>query len=44
MSWEVMCDEVKKCECGKGHTRYISEMDDFSNSRSHEYIIATKKV
>ena len=38
MSWEVMCDEVKKCECGKGNIRYVSEMDDWSNSRTHEYI------
>ena len=38
MSWEVMSDKIGKCECGKGNTRYISEMDDWCNSRSYEYV------
>lgn len=38
MSWEVMQDETRKCDCGKGETRYISEMNDWNNSRSKEYI------
>ena len=38
MSWEVMQDKIEKCKCGKGHTRYIGEMNDWNNYRSYEYI------
>lgn len=38
MSWDIMTNEVRKCECGKGKVRYISEMDDWNRIRSAEYI------
>lgn len=38
MSWDIITDRVRKCECGKGKSRYISEMDDWNNSRSVEYV------
>lgn len=38
MSWEVMHDRIEQCECGKGHTRYVSEMNDWNDSRTREYI------
>lgn len=38
MSWERITDRITKCECGKGKTRCIFEMDDWNNSRSYEYV------
>lgn len=38
MGWDLMCDEIRKCDCGKGHIRYISKMDDWNRTKNTEYV------
>lgn len=38
MSWDVMIDKIRKCDCGKGKIRYISEMDDWNRTDNTEYV------
>lgn len=38
MSWDLMCNEIRKCDCGKGHIRYISKMDDWNRTKCTEYV------
>lgn len=38
MSWEEMQRYDYPCKCGKGTITYVSEMDDWNRSRSHEII------
>lgn len=38
MVWDIIRDDIRSCDCGKGKSRYISEMDDWNRVRYSEYV------
>jgi len=38
MSWEVMSDEIRSCNCGRGNIRHINKMDDWNRTKDTDYI------
>lgn len=38
MAWEVDTDRIDLCSCGKGKKRYVSESNDWNESRTYVYI------
>lgn len=42
MAWDIIRDDIRRCDCGKGKSRYISKMDDWNRIKDTEYVDCKK--